>query len=89
MKTLKSPRGRPPKPRPASDLVAGQPRLTVRLPIETKARLMALAAVTGVPAWQLITVAIDLLWKGQDEDVRGIVGKLAPRLAAQYEKGEE
>ncbi len=89
MKTVKSPRGRSPKPPEVSDLVADQPRITVRLPLETKARLMALATVTGVPAWQLINVAIDLLWKGQEEDVRALVSKLAPRLAAQYLKGEE
>ena len=89
MKTLKSPRGRPPKPPPASDHVADQPRITVRLPIETKARLMALAAVTSVPAWQLITVAIDLLWKGQEGDVQRVAAQLAARLADQYRSGEE
>jgi hypothetical protein len=89
MKTVNSPRRRSPKSREASDLVADQPRITVRLPLETKARLMALSTVTGVPAWQLINVGIDLLWKGQEEDVRALVGKLAPRLAARYLKGEE
>lgn len=89
MAITKSPRGRPPKARPASDKVADQPRITVRLPIEAKARLMALSTVTGTPAWQLIEVGINLLWKGQEGDVQRLAAQLAGRLADQYRSGDE
>jgi predicted DNA-binding protein len=89
MTKFKKPRGRPPKPREVSDLVADQPRITVRLPIETKARLMALSTVTGRAAWQLIDEALDLLWRDQDDETRGLAARLSTVLAGQYVSGEE
>ena len=84
----KRPRGRPPKGLQPGETVRGYHRLTVRLPVAHKARLMAISTVTGKAAWQLITEAIDLLWEGQDADARAVAVKLAPRLASQYEKGD-
>lgn len=50
---------------------------------------MALSTVTGTPAWQLIEVGINLLWKGQEGDVQRLAAQLAGRLADQYRSGDE
>jgi hypothetical protein len=60
-------------------------RVTVRLPAASKARLMALADVTGTPVWTLLTHAVDDLWDHAAPDVREVAGKLAKRKLARYQ----
>jgi hypothetical protein len=71
------PRGRPPKGVRPGETVTSYHRLTVRLPVDAKARLLALADVTGTPAWLLVTKAVDLLWKELSADRRDLAHRLA------------
>lgn len=83
--TPKRPRGRPRKGLAPGEAVGSYQRVTVRLPAASKARLMALADVTGTPAWTLIAYAVDHLWENTTPDVREVAGKLAKRKVARYQ----
>jgi len=62
-------RGRPPKLRDGVR-VKDLPTLTVRLPEGTKARLLTLAKVTRVPAYELIERALADMWSDLPDHVR-------------------
>jgi hypothetical protein len=51
--------GRPPAGARAGEKVKDYPQLSIRVPIEMKARLNALSAVTGLAQWRLVVEAID------------------------------
>src|SRR5258705_5983195 len=50
--------GRPPAGARAGEMVKDYPQLSIRLPVEMKARLNALSAVTGLAQWRVFIVAI-------------------------------
>jgi len=56
--------GRPPAGARAGERVKDYPQLSIRVPIEMKARLNALSAVTGLSQWRVIVEAIDCLLHG-------------------------
>src|SRR5262245_1608724 len=51
--------GRPPAGAKHGEKVKDYPQLSIRLPLEFKARLNALTAVTGLAQWRVIVAAID------------------------------
>src|SRR6185295_2097656 len=51
--------GRPPAGAKAGERVTDYPQLSIRVPVEFKARLNALSAVTGLAQWRVIIEAIN------------------------------
>jgi predicted DNA-binding protein len=72
--------GRPPAGAREGEKVKDYPQLSVRLPIEMKARLNALSAVTGLAQWRVIVEAIDCLFSGLPPNDRALVDGLCERL---------
>jgi predicted DNA-binding protein len=72
--------GRPPAGARAGEKVKDYPQLSVRVPVEMKARLNALSAVTGLSQWRVIVEAIDCLWNGLPPTDRDLVDGLSERL---------
>ena len=72
--------GRPPGGAREGEKVKDYPQLSVRVPIEMKARLNALSAVTGLAQWRVIVEAIDCLLHGLPATDRALVDGLSERL---------
>jgi len=64
--------------------VADYPRLAVRLPPATTARLKAWADVTGMPQWQLVAQAVDGAVAQLDGADAADVRRLAMRYVKRY-----
>jgi len=60
--------------------VKDYPQLSIRVPIEFKARLNALSAVTGLSQWRVITEAINCFFDGLSDTDRELVDGLSERL---------
>jgi len=72
--------GRPPAGAKDGEKVKDYPQLSVRVPIEMKARLNAVSAVTGRAQWRIIVEAIDCLVHGLPPTDRELVDGLSERL---------
>jgi predicted DNA-binding protein len=72
--------GRPPAGAREGEKVKDYPQLSIRVPIEMKARLNALSAVTGLSQWRVIVEAIDCLLHGLTPTDRALVDGLSERL---------
>jgi predicted DNA-binding protein len=72
--------GRPPAGAREGEKVKDYPQLSIRVPIEMKARLNALSAVTGMAQWRLVVEAIDCFFHDLPEDDRELVNGLSERL---------
>jgi len=72
--------GRPPAGAKAGERVKDYPQLSIRVPIEMKARLNALSAVTGLAQWRLIVEAIDCFFDDLPDNDRELVNGLSQRL---------
>jgi predicted DNA-binding protein len=72
--------GRPPAGARVGEKVKDYPQLSVRVPIEMKARLNALSAVTGLAQWRIIVEAIDCFFHGLPPNDRALVDGLSERL---------
>jgi predicted DNA-binding protein len=72
--------GRPPAGAKAGERVKDYPQLSIRLPIEMKARLNALSAVTGMAQWRVIVEAIDCFFGDLPPTDRALVDGLSERL---------
>ena len=73
--------------RPATGVRPGErsteyPRLTLRLPPETRARLLALSTLTGAPAWRILAQGVDLVRDGLPPADRKLADQLAARVLA-------
>ena len=71
--------------RPAAGVRAGEkvseyPQLTIRLPAETKAKLNALSAITGLAQWRLIAKAVDGYLRQLPAADRQLVANVSHRL---------
>jgi hypothetical protein len=71
--------GRPPSG-PRGERVSKYPQLTVRLPVETKAKLSTLSLLTGTPIWRLIDAAVDTYVQHLPEPEKSRLGEIANRL---------
>jgi predicted DNA-binding protein len=73
-------RGRPASG-PDGAKVSKYPQLTVRLPVETKARLTTLSLLMATPVWKIIDTAVETFVQHLPEDERKLIGSVADRLA--------
>jgi predicted DNA-binding protein len=72
--------GRPPAGAKAGEKVKDYPQISVRVPVEMKARLNALTAVTGLAQWRVIVEAIDCYLGDLPPNDRELVDGLSERL---------
>jgi hypothetical protein len=72
--------GRPPAGAREGEKVKDYPQLSVRVPLEMKARLNALSAVTGLAQWRVIVEAIDCFRNDLPAQDRELVDGLSQRL---------
>ena len=72
--------GRPPAGAKEGEKVKDYPQLSIRVPVEMKARLNALSAVTGLAQWRLIVEAIDCFFQDLPDNDRQLVDGLSQRL---------
>jgi predicted DNA-binding protein len=71
--------GRPPAGARAGEKVKDYPQLSIRLPVDVKAKLQALSLIAARPQWRIITDAIDCYLKGRSDAERRMVDELAGR----------
>jgi len=72
--------GRPPAGAREGEKVKDYPQLSIRVPIEFKARLSALSAVTGLAQWRVIVEAINCFFDELPPTDRELVDGLSERL---------
>jgi predicted DNA-binding protein len=74
--------GRPPAGARAGEKVKDYPQLSIRLPVDVKARLQALSLIASRPQWRIITDAIECYLRERPEPERRMVEDLAGRARA-------
>lgn len=74
------PVGRPPAGAKDGERVKDYPQLSIRVPLEFKARLNALSAVTGLAQWRVIVEAINCFNDDLPKNERDLVAGLSERL---------
>jgi len=74
------PVGRPPAGAKEGEKVKDYPQLSIRVPLEFKARLNALSAVTGLAQWRVIVEAINCFNDDLPKPERDLVDGLSERL---------
>ena len=74
------PVGRPPAGAKDGEKVKDYPQLSIRVPLEFKARLNALSAVTGLAQWRVIVEAINCFNDDLPPSERELVAGLSERL---------
>src|SRR3954468_20378348 len=72
--------GRPPAGAREGEKVKDYPQLSIRVPVEFKARLNALSAVTGLAQWRVIVEAINCFFADLPATDRELVNGLSERL---------
>jgi predicted DNA-binding protein len=72
--------GRPPAGAKEGEKVKDYPQLSIRVPMEFKARLNALSAVTGLSQWRVIVEAINCFFQDLPATDRDLVDGLSERL---------
>jgi predicted DNA-binding protein len=72
--------GRPPAGAKNGEEVKDYPQLSIRVPIEMKARLNALSAVTGMSQWRVVVEGIDCFLQGLSPGDQELVNGLSERL---------
>jgi predicted DNA-binding protein len=72
--------GRPPAGAREGEKVKDYPQLSIRVPMEFKARLSALSAVTGLAQWRVIVEAINCFFRDLPDTDRELVNGLSERL---------
>lgn len=72
--------GRPPAGAKEGEKVKDYPQLSIRVPVEMKARLNALSAVTGLAQWRVIVEAIDCFLHALPPHDQELVDGLSDRL---------
>ena len=74
--------GRPPAGARVGEKVKDYPQLSIRLPVEVKAKLQALSLIASKPQWRIITDAIDCYLRERPEPERRMVDEIAGRSRA-------
>jgi CheY-like chemotaxis protein len=72
----KRPQGRPPAGRRPGERVSEYPRFALRVPGVTHERIQALASVSGVPQWRVLSDAVDAYIEQLPHDQRLLVARL-------------
>jgi predicted transcriptional regulator len=78
--------GRPPAGAREGEKVKDYPQLSIRLPVEIKAKLQALSIISARPQWRLIADAIECYVRDRPESERRIVDELAGRSRARAQR---
>jgi predicted DNA-binding protein len=73
-------RGRPPAG-PRGEKVSSYPQMTIRLPLETRAKLNTLSLLLATPMWQIVDQAINVYVTHLPKRDQEILGPLVERLA--------
>ena len=73
-------RGRPPAGH-GGDKVSSYPQMTIRLPLETRAKLNTLSLLLRAPIWRIVDQAIEVYVTHLPEADQNILGPLVERLA--------
>jgi len=83
-KVSKGPRriGRPPAGAREGEKVKDYPQLSIRLPVDVKAKLRALSLIAARPQWRIITDAIEAYVRGRPDSEQRMIGELAGRSRA-------
>ena len=71
--------GRPPAGHKEGERVKDYPQLSIRVPLEFKARLNAMSAVTGLAQWRVIVDAINCVFKDMSPTDRELIDGLSER----------
>jgi predicted DNA-binding protein len=74
------PIGRPPAGAREGEKVKDYPQLSIRVPVEFKARLNALSAVTGLSQWRVVMEAINCFFKDLPDRDQALVDGLSERF---------
>jgi hypothetical protein len=74
------PVGRPPAGAKDGEKVKDYPQLSIRVPLEFKARLNALSTVTGLAQWRVIVQAINCFNDDLPKNERDLVAGLSEQL---------
>ncbi len=74
--------GRPPAGAKEGEKVKDYPQLSIRVPLEFKARLNAMSAVTGLAQWRVVVEAIDCYFHDLSPTDRDLVDGLSERFLA-------
>ena len=72
--------GRPPAGAREGEKVKDYPQLSIRVPMEMKARLNALSVVTGLSQWRVVVEAIDCFVTDLPPTARELVDGISDRL---------
>ena len=80
-KHTKEPRpiGRPPGGAREGEKVKDYPQLSIRLPVDVKAKLHALSVISRMPQWRLISQAIECYLRERTETEQRLVSEIARR----------
>ena len=83
-KVSKGPRriGRPPAGARKGEKVKDYPQLSIRLPVDVKAKLRALSLIASRPQWRIITDAIEAYVRERPDSEQRMIGELAGRSRA-------
>jgi predicted DNA-binding protein len=76
------PIGRPPAGAREGEKVKDYPQLSIRLPLEVKAKLQALSLISSRPQWRLISDAIECYLKDRPDAERRMVEEIVGRARA-------
>jgi predicted DNA-binding protein len=71
--------GRPPAGARDGEKVKDYPQLSIRLPVEVKAKLQALSLIASRPQWRIITDAIDCYVRDRSDAEQRMVEELVTR----------
>lgn len=74
--------GRPPAGAREGEKVKDYPQLSIRLPVEIKAKLQALSIISSRPQWRLIADAIEFYLRDRPDSERHMVDELVGRARA-------
>ena len=72
--------GRPPAGAREGERVKDYPQLSIRVPVEFKARLNAISVVTGLAQWRVVMEAINCFNDDLPKPERDLVDGLSERL---------
>lgn len=79
--------GRPPAGAREGEKVKDYPQLSIRLPVEVKAKLQAISLISNRPQWRLISEAIECYLRERPEPERAMVEQLVGRLRGRGRRG--
>src|SRR3954468_17018942 len=74
--------GRPPAGAREGEKVKDYPQLSIRLPVDVKAKLQALSVISSRPQWRLISDAIECYFRDRPATEQRLVTELVGRSRA-------